>query len=321
MISAYREDKWLEANIEKEEGKYIQFEFENECGKIVYGFIKKEAGSVDGEKYYDIASYRGAEGPYIENVKDGNVQELIKAFQKAFEKYCRSNNIVAEFAKLDPWDTYAKELRSTLGAEYYGNYYCNDLTTDFYNDVYNRNAKRGIKKAVAGGVCAKFDFSGKTIPEFVRLYKNTEDKFNTSNYYRFDEKDIKKFFDIYGSDAFLINAVLEEKIITSVLVVMGKDVAHYLFLGSDAQFSKLQANCLLTYEAAMYCKSAGRKIFDMGGGIPGGGIEKFKRNFIDENGVWEYYAIKKIHNWEVYDELVNKVDEIRNLKFFPLYRG
>lgn len=321
MISAYRDKKWLEANKEKEQGEYDEVLFENEYGLIRYGFFQKFAGEVDGTKYYDIASYRGAEGPYIEKVVDNNIEKLLDSFMVFWKDYCKNNNIIAEFAKLDPWDENADILREKLEAEYYGNYYCNNLTYDFYQNDYNRNAKRGIRKAEAAGVSACFDFEGKSIPRFVELYKNTENKFNTSNYYRMSEEDIKRYFEIYGEDAFLVNAVKEEKIITSVLVIMGEDIAHYYLLGSDPEYAKLQSNCLLTYKTALYCQSKGRKLFDMGGGIPGGGIERFKRNFIGESGVWEYFAIKKIHNKAIYDRLVELKGNIKNDKFFPRYRG
>ena len=321
MISAYREEKWIEAIGHKEEGELTEYSFECEFGRIQYRFYKKNTDIVDGIEYYDIASYRGAEGPYIEWVNENKAEALLKLFLEDFVRYCSDNNIIAEFTKLDPWDEYASNTRKIMGAEYYGNYYCNDLRHNFYDEAYNRNAKRGIKKAIACGIKAEFDFKGKTIPEFVELYKNTEDKFHTSNYYRMSCKDIKKFFDVYHEDAFMINGVLDNKIITSVLVVMGPEIVHYLLLGSDPKYSKLQVNSLLTYETALYCQKKGKLLFDMGGGISGGGIERFKRNFINENGVWKYYAVKKIYNVKIYKQLVEMKGKIENEKFFPLYRG
>lgn len=323
MISGYKEERWIEAFGHKEGGKCEEYLFSCDFGKVKYKFILKIVGEIDGIKYYDIASYRGAAGPYIVEVEEGKEKQLIELYIDDFSKYCIQNNIIAEFAKLDPWDQYAELIRETLQAEYYGNYYCNDLTRDFWKQDYNRNAKRGVKKAIAGGVKVEFDFEGKTISQFIELYKNTENKFNTSDYYRFTNDDIRKVFDVYKEDAFLINAVMNHNIITSVLVIMGPEIAHYLFLGSDAnpEYSKLQANCLLTYETSLYCQKKGKKLLDMGGGKSGGGIERFKRNFISDDGVWKYYVLKKIHNPDIYNRFVARKKEIKNDKFFPLYRG
>lgn len=321
MKSAYRDIKWVEANKDKETGEFTEYLFECKYGKILYRFFKKYAGTIGGIKYYDIASYRGAQGPYILESQFEQEEKLIDEFIKEFEKYCANENIVAEFAKLDPWDEYAELMRNKLSAEYYGNFYCNNLEIDFYSLEYNRNSKRNIKKTREKGVKVSIDLEGRTIPKFVELYKNTEEKFQTSDYYKMSETDIYRFFEVYGEDAFLINAEFNDEIVTSVLVVMGEDVVHYLFLGNNPQYLDLQCNGLLTYEAALYGKARGRKIFDMGGGKPGGGIEKYKRNFISEDGIWEYYAVKKIHNQGIYDKLVELKGSISNERFFPLYRG
>ena len=321
MFSAYRSMQWVEANKQKEEGIFTKYKYASELGVIEYSFFKREAGIIDGVKYYDIASYRGAEGPYINSVIEGFERTMIYDFIKKFESFCKNEKIIAEFAKLDPWDRYAVDIRECYGAEYYGNYYCNDLTRDFYNKDYNRRAKRSIRKAVDSGVGIEFDFTGETIPVFVELYKNTESKFNASDYYRMTSDDIKKYFDTFKDECFLINSVYNEKIIASVLVVMGQDIVHYLYLGSNPEYLELQANSLMTYKTALYGQSIGKKLFDMGGGIPGSGIEQFKRNFISEDDVWSYYAIKKIHNVDIYNKLVNMKPNVKNSKFFPLYRG
>ena len=53
----------------------------------------------------------------------------------------------------------------------------------------------------------------------------------------------------------------------------------------------------------------------MGGREKGGNIEQFKLNFVAENGVIPYYAIKKIHNQTIYDTMVQKAGAIINPVF------
>lgn len=321
MKSLFREKKWADLQTLKEDGELKEFIFESNLGKVCYRFFKREAGIVDGVQYYDIASYRGAQGPYVEEVRDKNVKKLLVSFRNAFANYCSDNKIVAEFAKLDPWDENADITREVLEAECYGNFYGNNLKRDFYNIDYNRRAKRAIKKALNMGVTVQVDYMGKTIPEFLRLYQNTETKYHTSNYYNFSEEDIKQYFSLLEGRCFLINAVVEGEIITAVLVAYGEDIMHYLYLGNNPDFLDYQANSLLTYRTALIGQELGLDFFDMGGGIPGGNIEVFKRNFISDDGVCEYFAVKKIWNTEIYQSLLNKKTEIKNHKMFPLYRG
>ena len=321
MQSLFKEKVWADLQRQKEEGSLTEYSFKSDIGTIQYRFFKRSAGIVDGIQYYDIATYRGAEGPYIENVIDGQEKELLLAFREDFSNYCQSNNIVAEFAKLDPWDEYASITRETLNAEYYGNFYCNDLTRDFYSQDYNRRSKRAIKKAREMGVTVKVDYTGETIPDFVRLYQNTEEKYHTNNYYNFSEEDLQQYFDLLNGRCFLINAVVDRQIITSVMVAYGQEIMHYLYLGNNPEYLAYQGNSLLTYETSLIGQKLGLKVFDMGGGTPGGNIEGFKRNFISDDGVWEYYAVKKIWNEDIYKILLNRKDEIKNPHMFPLYRG
>lgn len=320
MESIYREARWAQISRKKENGTLEEFQYESSNGTVLYRFFKKEAGEIAGETYFDIASYRGAQGPYIQDVKEGMEEPLFLGFMGGFEKYCQKNRIIAEFAKLDPWDPHAETVRKLYGGEYYGNFYCTSLEKDFYKEEYNRRAKRSIKKAKSSGVTVQFDFTGQTAETFIKLYANTENKYHTSSYYQFTEGDIREYFRTFP-DCFLTNACLNGEIIASALTVMGKDIAHYLYLGIDPRYTDLQANSLMTYETARYGKESKRLLFDMGGGIPGGGVEQFKRNFISEEGVWKYYAVKKIRNQQIYDQLVQKRGAICNTRFFPLYRG
>lgn len=321
MHSLFKEKIWAELQSQKEEGELTEYFFESELGKVCYRFFKRVAGTVNGVQYYDIASYRGAEGPYIEELTDGRARELLIAFRASFAAYCRENKIIAEFAKLDPWDEFAEVTKEVLEAEYYGNFYCNDLTRDFYALDYHRRAKRSIRKARDMGVTVKVDYNGETIPDFVRLYQNTEEKYHTKDYYNFSEEDIRQYFSLLNGRCFLINAVVKEEIVTSVLVAYGAEIMHYLYLGSNPDFLAYQGNSLLTYETSLIGQSLGMKLFDMGGGVPGGRIEEFKRNFISDDGVWEYYAVEKIWDEEIYQTLLDMKSEIKNQRMFPLYRG
>ena len=321
MYSLFREKVWAELQCEKEEGELSEYIYKSDIGTVIYRFFKREAGVVDGKTYYDIASYRGAEGPYIEEVLKGKERELLIGFRKEFEQFCEINNVIAEFAKLDPWDEYIEISKEVYKAEYYGNFYCNDLTRDFYSLDYNRRAKRAIKKACEMGVTVYVDYEGDTIADFVRLYHNTENKYDTNNYYMFSEEYIKKYFEALYGRCFLINAKVDNKIITSVLVAMGEDIMHYLYLGSDPNYLAYQGNSLLTYETSLIGKNKGMKIFDMGGGKPGGNVEGFKRSFISDDGVWEYFVIKKVWNEDIYQQLLKKKENIKNEKMFPKYRG
>ena len=80
MISGYKEERWIEAFGHKEGGKCEEYFFSCDFGKVKYKFILKIVGEIDGIKYYDIASYRGAAGPYIVEVEEGKEKQLIELY-------------------------------------------------------------------------------------------------------------------------------------------------------------------------------------------------------------------------------------------------
>ena len=81
MQSLFKEKVWADLQRQKEEGSLTEYSFKSDIGTIQYRFFIRSAGIVEGIQYYDIATYRGAEGPYIENVVDGKEKELLLAFR------------------------------------------------------------------------------------------------------------------------------------------------------------------------------------------------------------------------------------------------
>lgn len=320
MKSIYCDKNWNKLQEYKEEGTAETFEFQCEDGKIRYEFNKRFAGKVEGEDYYDLVTPRGMGGPRMVSCIAGEEKRLAGAYLKKLEEYCREENIIAEYVRFDPWD---KRLEGLFGNYYeiekYGDLYCNNLERDFYKEEYNRKTRREIKKAMSWGVHAEFDFNGESIDEFVKLYQNTAIKYNVSAYYRMDRCFIEKYFEMLPGNVFILNAFFEEKVIASVIVLMGVDIAHYHLLGSDPEYRQLHANSLLTYKAAEYAKTLGKKLFDLGGGKRGGNIETFKLNFVKEENIYTYYVGKKINNEIIYNYLA---EQNKNQKegYFPAYR-
>lgn len=229
MKSLYSDIRWAKIQEPREGGKLEEYRFSNTKGSIRYCFIKKNAGEIEGKKYYDIASYRGTGGPLIEYVETGLEEQFMDEFNSNFNEYCENNNIIAEFAKIDPWSEYHTLIEKKCNAEYYGNFYCNDLTENFYEETYNRNAKRAIKKAVNGGVEVLIDTAGDTIDDFVRLYQNTEIKYNTGDYYNFNHADMPTVCSLVVLLGYLTTKDHKKIIIYSALLAIIFGIAGYCF--------------------------------------------------------------------------------------------
>jgi len=317
--SIYRDARWYELQALKEDGTPECYSFQDEQGSMVYEFIKREAGIVNNQKYYDLVTTRGMGGPIVE-ATENELKSFIQKTQIYFQEYCKQEHIIAEYVKFDPWIKNADQFQSYYIVEHHGNTYGNDLTHDFYQSEYHTNARARIKKAVDSGVEVRFDHCGETISKFLELYQYTKNKYHVSQFYDIDQSFVEAYFDKLEGKVCIANAIWNKQTISSVLVVFGKDIAHYHFLGNDPKYRELQANTLLTYECAKLARSLGKKIFDLGGSVLGSGVEDFKKKFVREQNKYPYYIGKCIRNEEIYQILVNEKKE-RRPGFFPEYRG
>lgn len=288
--------------------------------KLKYNYVKRKAGVVNGQEYYDILTARGFGGPYLQCENRNNISEFISKFDYEFEVFCKNNNIIAEYIKFDPWDNIIEELKSIYKIEAHGKLFCNNLGIDFFKEQYSSRVRRAIRKAIRSGVSIEFDFKGDTINSFLDVYEYTHNKYKVSDYYTFDYNFIRGYFEILKGSVCILNAIYHDQIISSALFVWGEDIFHYHISGNRPEYLDLQGNSLLLYEAAKYAQKLEKKLFDMGGSVYGSSVENFKKKFLkNEEDAITYYTGKKIRNKEVYQELIKQKG--RNCSgYFPEYR-
>jgi serine/alanine adding enzyme len=318
MKSIYMDENWGVLQQEKEDGIPIKYTFEKSGSRIIYPFIKRKAGIIKGAQYYDIVTPRGQCGPWVENNGSISRDELIEKFNEEFKKYCNSENIVAEYVKFSPWIDDFNDFSRIYNTKFYGYLYCNDLTVDFFADEYKSSKRRNIKKAQKCGVKIEIDTTSKSIDDFLRIYDFTTEKYNVSDYYVLSREFLLKYFEILPNKVFFANALYEGEVISSAMILMGDDIAHYHFATSNPNFKSLQGNVLLMYEASLYASQKGMKLFDLGGATPESALERFKSDLVDR-GKYPYYIGTKIHNITIYEELVKQVGGPRE-GYFPAYR-
>lgn len=320
MKAIYQDKRWYQLQQSKEEGEAKSFEYLCDSGKIFYEFMIRAAGRINGIDYYDIVTSRGFGGPYIEYSTDVDVKNLIKGFKKEFNQFCRDNYIVAEYVKFDPWEDNVIYFSDDYLIEKHGSVCCNNLENDFYIREYSSKARNHIKQAIKNNIVITYDFTGDTIDSFLKNYRFTVNKYDASCYYQFDASFITKYFEILKGNVCILNAWYAHEIISSVLVVWGEDILHYHILGNNPQYKKYQANSLLMYNAALFARKMGKKIFDMGGSVEGSSVESFKRQFVKESGIIPYYTGKKVRNDKIYKLMVEQSGCTDN-RYFPEYRN
>jgi len=317
--SIYANEQWVIIQEKKENGQGITYKYKNGNNIIIYSFIKREAGVIDGVQYYDILTARGESGPRIEKYNGENISRFVLEFHKDFDNYCIEHNIIAEYVRFDPWNDQCEYFKERYSISYYGDLYCNNLTVDFFMMEYSPQKRTDIRKAQNKSIEIKFDFKGETLDGFLELYDNTVRKYSLGSYYYLEKEFLVGYFKILKDQVFIVNAIYEGVVISSAVFLLGEDIAHYHFSGSDPEYRSLQSNSLIIYEASIHAKKLGKKLMDLGGAKKGSPLESFKSSFIKKVEPYHYNVGTRICNNSIYTKLVEIVGGPRE-GFFPEYR-
>ena len=192
-----------------------------------------------------------------------------------------------------------------------------DLTKDFFTEEFSSECRNRIRKAINSDVKIEYDFNGKSIEEFNRLYKLMAEKNNIREEYRFAKEYFIDTFNKCKEYVFIINAIYDNKVISSAMFLQYGDYIHYHLSANDIEYSRLSANNLILHTAATFGKEHNKKTLHLGGAFTEG-LYKFKHRFT-KNGTYDFYVGTKIRNQEIYDKLIEKKGTI-NKEFFPAYR-
>jgi hypothetical protein len=316
--------EWGKLFQEHDRGEICVFEFKNKLGHIYYQFIKRPVPySYLGKTYFDTVTTYGFNGPIILEFDSKTKERLLMDFDEAFQKYCVNQCIISEYVRFNPWLKNHLDFEKIYLIKYNNYTLFTDLTVhDFFTDEFSCKVRNQIRKARKSGIKIEFDYMGVSINEFQRLYQKMTEKNNVSEYYLFDTAFLVNSFKTLENKQFIINALFEDKYISSAIFLHYGNYIHYHLSANDPQYYPLCANSLILYEGCNWGLNHGKLQMHLGGAFSEE-LFRFKRKFT-KNGICDYYIGKKIRNLEIYNELVKiklQNDAIINKDYFPLYRG
>ncbi|WP_322107619.1 lipid II:glycine glycyltransferase FemX [Cytobacillus dafuensis] len=296
--------------------------YENNDTKILYPFILRDI-SIFGEQQKDIVTPYGYGGPYIEGSN-----EEIKKFYSEFSKYCKGNDIITETIRLHPLYKNKEYVKEVMDIRYIGKSIAVDLKQP-YKDIwmdYSKNNQRNIKKAKESGMSAEIvPKTTENIAKFHHLYESTMNRKNAAEMYFFSED---FFCELLSDDtlyeSFLLFVQYQNKVIAGLILLIGKEIAHYQFGGSNYDYLHLKPNNLLFDYMIRFCQEKGAKFLHLGGGhqFKNDGLYRFKSSFSNCPD-YSYYLGTKIYNQEIFDQINEMASnhESFNQNFFPPYRS
>jgi len=270
------------------------------------------------EEYFDIVSPWYFGGPVFSTGDDVENEKLFLQFIKNFEIYCKQKNIVSEFTRFHPiLKNHEPFLKHGEVKEEYDVAYVNlqqskeEIWKNFKKS--NRNA---ITKAKKNNV-EVFHGGKELVDDFYRLYIKTMDRQKAGKFYYFPKDFFLSLFDAFEKNSVIFVAKHGEKTIAASLILFKCGIVHYWLSGSDSDFMHLCPNNIMLYEAILWFKKNGNKIFLlMGGSNPS--LRQFKFSFT--NTLAKFYTYRKIHNQKIYDMLCKK-SKTSEKDYFPAYRA
>lgn len=258
-------------------------------------------GILEPGRYSDWATPYGYGGPLTDRFSQPDLTEL---FRLLFE-YCRSNHIVSQFIRFHPLLQNQKgfedfcapyRLKQTVFMDTSGR-----QIIDANLEVRNRNA---IKKAEKNAVTIISGGGKEAQTEFVALYRETMERKNAADYYRFDDVFFKDFFEKMAGHFSLYRAVLAGKTISAAIILRCNGSIHYHLSASDWACRTYAPNNLLLYTAACRGAEDGYTRFHLGGGVDSeDSLLLFKKSF-NRHGLIDFYIGRTIFCEEAYKELL-----------------
>lgn len=254
---------------------------------------------------YDIEGACGYNG-FIGNEV---TEAIIDNFSNAFESYCKSNHVIAEFTRFNPLlnnHAWAKHLMVKL----VNKNIVVDLTLsdeELWMRSYEHAARKNVNKAKRNGLtveaCYGSELTKERLNDFIKIYLSTMDRNNAEPAYYFDKIYFENICKRLGKYALFFFALADGKPVACELVLYAGQHAYSFLGGTLEQYYPSRPNNLLKHEAILKLKRLGMHYYCLGGGPRGeDGIYKYKRTFA-KYGERNFYIGSKIYNNNIYDAL------------------
>ncbi len=313
----YFEEFWGQLNAARDGGTYHSYEYEDENGIVLYRFIKRPTNILSDT--YDIVTPWGFSGPIILGCKEERRKNLVRDFNKEFQEYCAANHIAAEYIRFSPWLKNHEDFKNFYELKY-NNYTLGiDLSSkDYFYEEFSSNCRNHIRKAEKMGARTEFDFQCETIEDFCRLYDMMADRHGIDKKTRLSRDYLLDTIKLCKDHVFIINGIVEGKIVSSGMFLHYDKYLHYHLMGNDPQYFGYNVNSLIISKACEWGKDNNKITLHLGGAHEDN-LFTYKKHFT-KDGIYDFYIGRKIRLNDLYEELIEQKGN-RNDHYFPAYRA
>lgn len=339
VLSQFKEKdiffKYEYLDLYSKSGEYpLMFYMESSIGKMAYPFMLRDISYSDNFKdkiekdlYFDISTAYGYGGHLIQANEDNLRISLIELFYEKFGDFCKEKNVVSEFIKFSPLLKNHKDIDRVVNSFYLKKVVATDLQSygdPLYGEVKKRKRADSRKRRKLG-MKTVFEFSPKSFDVQFKIYNETMDRNNASDFYYFSKDYFDKMLATLSDNILIVNVIFKGKIIGFELCFLYGDFIHSHLGGTLLDYIKKSPNDLSSVDIINWGHKNNYKYFYVGGGITSDeddSLYLYKKAFA-KNTDFNYYLGNKVWNQDDYDyltSLVSRESKDKNKGFFPLYR-
>jgi serine/alanine adding enzyme len=283
-------------------------------GDVVFPCLVRDAD----RGYADVGTPMGYGGPFA-----AGADPPAAAFFDAYDRWCRSNRVVATFARFHPVLANQRLAEGHWHLERIGHsvgWRLEGRDPDELLAGMDSHHRRVVRKARAAGVVIAAEIGSEELNGFVTLYRQTMRRRNASDFYYFPDEYWLQLADELADELVRFDAYSDGELAACILCLASPPLLHYHLGASSERGQSLGANHVLFYETAAWAAERGFTHFHLGGGV--GGFEdslyEFKRRF-DPGGSLPAVLGKAVHDQDAYRALSGS-EAIDFAGYFPAYR-
>lgn len=307
------------------EGEPFLFYYNDGNTRAINVFMKRDIGlsknllnKIELNRYFDISTPYGYGGFLVE----GNMD--FDKVNSSYRGYCESENFVSEFVRFHLCNEYHLKYDGFVETNTRNIIRELDISLDEIYSDFEQKVRKSLKKASKANLEIEIDHSGEKFQDFLNIYYSTMERNDAKDNFYF-KSDFFETINSMRNHIVYFHVLYEGKVISTELVLYGKENCYSFLGGTDKEYFHLNSNNFLKYEIIKWAKSIGLKRFILGGGYgQDDGIYKYKKSFAP-SGIYDFYIGKNIFNEKLYNELIGictkSLDFDASTSFFPLYRA
>ena len=287
--------------------------------------------TIPGTPQSDLSSVYGYGGP----LAIGTPTPVERAaFTDAFQGFARAQDAVAEFCLLHPVLDAAQTALLPDGSTrtYRKEVVIADLTLplpQIWARIEERQRKAALAARKAGVVVVASDLSDPELDAYHALYLRTMQAVGAKPFWHFPDRYFHNCRDCVGPDhVTLYNALHEGRVVASFFHIHMFDTVYYHFSCSEPEARKLNPTSLLMLDSLIWAKSAGYRLFHMGGGRTDGQDSLFTFKHAFSGQTIPLHSTQRVLDPEAYARLTEAA-KLRETErhgaplesaYFPRYR-